>query len=138
VMSSLDCPMISVVIGEGGSGGALALGVTDRILMLEYSIYSVISPEGCASILWRDPAKVGEAAAQLKLTAPDLVELGICDEIVPECAGGAHRNAAQTAAKLRGALKKHLKELIELSVPELVEQRYQKFRKMGAFVETPS
>jgi acetyl-CoA carboxylase carboxyl transferase subunit alpha len=138
VMSSLDCPMISVVIGEGGSGGALALGVTDRILMFEYSIYSVISPEGCASILWRDPAKVGEAALQLKLTAPDLVELGICDEIIPEAPGGAHRNAAVTAAKLRAALKKHLKELIELPVPELIERRYQKFRKMGAFVETPS
>jgi len=138
VMASLDCPMISVVIGEGGSGGALALGVTDRILMFEYSIYSVISPEGCASILWRDPAKVGEAALQLKLTAPDLVELGICDEIIPEAAGGAHRNAAQTAAKLRAALKAHLKELVELPVPELIERRYQKFRKMGAFVETPS
>src|SRR6478735_3891277 len=137
VMSSLECPMISVVLGEGGSGGALALGVTDRILMFEYSIYSVISPEGCASILWRDPAKVGEAAAQLKLTAPDLVELGICDEIVPEAAGGAHRNSALTAAKLRAALKTHLKELIELPVPELIERRYQKFRKMGAFIESP-
>ena len=135
VMSSLECPMISVVRGEGGSGGALALGVTDRILMLEYSIYSVISPEGCASILWRDPAKIGEAAAQLKLTAPDLVGLGICDEIIPEAPGGAHRNAAVTAAKLRTALKTHLKELCELSTSELIEQRYQKFRKMGSFVE---
>jgi acetyl-CoA carboxylase carboxyl transferase subunit alpha len=135
VMASLECPMISVVIGEGGSGGALALGVTDRILMLEYSIYSVISPEGCASILWRDPAKISEAATQLKLTAPDLVELGVCDEIVPEAPGGAHRNAAQTAAKLRVALKTHLKELVELPADELVERRYQKFRKMGAFVE---
>jgi len=135
VMSSLECPMISVVLGEGGSGGALALGVTDRILMLEYSIYSVISPEGCASILWRDPAKIGEAAAQLKLTAPDLVGLGICDEIIPEAPGGAHRNAAVTAAKLRTALKTHLKELCELSTSELIEQRYQKFRKMGSFVE---
>jgi acetyl-CoA carboxylase carboxyl transferase subunit alpha len=137
VMASLECPMISVVIGEGGSGGALALGVTDRILMLEYSIYSVISPEGCASILWRDPAKIGEAAAQLKLTAPDLVNLGICDEVIPEAAGGAHRNAAVTAAKLRAALKNHLRELTELPPAELVERRYQKFRKMGAFVEQP-
>src|SRR4029450_2056857 len=103
---SLAVPIVSVVIGEGGSGGALALGVADRILMLEYSIYSVISPEGCASILWRDPAKISEAATQLKLTAPDLVQLGICDEIIPEAAGGAHRNGAQTAAKLRIALKK--------------------------------
>src|SRR6476646_8899011 len=119
VMASLAVPVIAVVIGAGGSGGALALGLTDRILMLEYSIYSVISPEGCASILWRDPAKIGEAATQLKLTAPDLVELGICDEIVPEAAGGAHRNSAQTAARLRAALKTHLKELIDLPVPEL-------------------
>jgi acetyl-CoA carboxylase carboxyl transferase subunit alpha len=136
VMASLDCPMISVVIGEGGSGGALALGVTDRILMLEYSIYSVISPEGCASILWRDPTKIGEAATQLKLTAPDLVSLGICDEIIPEAAGGAHRNAALTAAKLRASIKKHLRELTEMSTTELLDQRYQKFRTMGAFVET--
>jgi acetyl-CoA carboxylase carboxyl transferase subunit alpha len=138
VMASLECPMISVVIGEGGSGGALALGVTDRILMLEYSIYSVISPEGCASILWRDPAKISEAATQLPLTAPDLVELGVCDEIIPESAGGAHRNGPMTAAKLRVALKKHLRELVELPPAELIERRYQKFRKMGAFVETPT
>jgi acetyl-CoA carboxylase carboxyl transferase subunit alpha len=138
VMASLQCPLISVVIGEGGSGGALALGVTDRILMLEYSIYSVISPEGCASILWRDPAKVGEAASQLRLTAPDLVQLGVCDEIVDEARGGAHRNAAVTAGKLRVALKRHLKDLTALPVDELVERRYQKFRKLGAFVETPS
>ncbi len=136
VMASLDCPMISVVIGEGGSGGALALGVTDRILMLEYSIYSVISPEGCASILWRDPTKIGEAAAQLKLTAPDLMSLGICDEIIPEAAGGAHRNAALTASKLRAAIKKHLRELTDMSTAELLDKRYQKFRTMGAFVET--
>jgi acetyl-CoA carboxylase carboxyl transferase subunit alpha len=138
VMASLECPMLSIVIGEGGSGGALALGVTDRILMLEYSIYSVISPEGCASILWRDPAKIGEAATQLKLTAPDLVNLGICDEIIVEAPGGAHRSPAQTAAKMRMAIKKHLKELVELPPAELVERRYQKFRKMGAFVESPS
>jgi acetyl-CoA carboxylase carboxyl transferase subunit alpha len=138
VMASLECPMISIVIGEGGSGGALALGVTDRILMLEYSIYSVISPEGCASILWRDPAKIGEAATQLKLTAPDLTHLGICDEIIPEAPGGAHRNAAVTAAKLRRALKQHLRELVDLPTNELVERRYQKFRKMGAFVEQPA
>jgi acetyl-CoA carboxylase carboxyl transferase subunit alpha len=137
VMASLECPMISVVIGEGGSGGALALGVTDRILMLEYSIYSVISPEGCASILWRDPAKIAEAATQLKLTAPDLVQLGICDQIIPEASGGAHRNPAVTAAKLRSALKQQLRELVDLPTAELVEKRYQKFRKMGAFIEQP-
>ena len=136
VMASLDCPMISVVIGEGGSGGALALGVTDRILMLEYSIYSVISPEGCASILWRDPAKIAEAATQLKLTAPDLLHLGVCDEIIPESAGGAHRNAPVTAARLRTAIKKHLRELTARSTTEMLERRYQKFRTMGAFVES--
>jgi acetyl-CoA carboxylase carboxyl transferase subunit alpha len=138
VMASLECPMISIVIGEGGSGGALALGVTDRILMLEYSIYSVISPEGCASILWRDPAKIGEAAAQLKLTAQDLLALGICDEIIPEAAGGAHRNPPVTAARLRAALKNHLRELCELPPAELIERRYQKFRKMGSFIEQPA
>jgi acetyl-CoA carboxylase carboxyl transferase subunit alpha len=138
VMASLECPMLSIVIGEGGSGGALALGVTDKILMLEYSIYSVISPEGCASILWRDPAKIAEAATQLKLTAPDLVNLGICDEIIGEAPGGAHRSPAHTAAKMRMAIKKHLKELVELPPAELVERRYQKFRKMGAFIEQPS
>jgi len=138
VMASLECPMISIVIGEGGSGGALALGVTDRILMLEYSIYSVISPEGCASILWRDPAKISEAAAQLRLTAPDLVQLGVCDEIIAEAPGGAHRDAAVTAAKMRSAIKRHLKELVDLSSSELVERRYQKFRRMGAFVEAPA
>ena len=135
VMASLECPIISVVIGEGGSGGALALGVADRILMLEYSIYSVISPEGCASILWRDPAKVPEAAAQLRLTAPDLVGLGVCDEVIPEAPGGAHRDAALTAAKVRVALKRHLKELVAMPKGELVDKRYQKFRAMGAFVE---
>ena len=138
VMASLAVPIISVVIGEGGSGGALALGVADRILMLEYSIYSVISPEGCASILWRDPAKISEAATQLKLTAPDLVQLGVCDEIIREAPGGAHRNAALTAAKLRASLKRHLQELVEFPPAELIAQRYQKFRKLGAFVEQPA
>ena len=136
VMASLDVPIISIVIGEGGSGGALALGVADRILMLEYSIYSVISPEGCASILWRDPSKVPEAAAQLKLTAQDLVELKICDEIIPEAPGGAHRDVAVTASQIRIALKRHLRELSALSASELVERRYQKFRAMGAFIDT--
>ena len=138
VMSTLECPIVAVVIGEGGSGGALAIGVADRILMLEYSIYSVITPEGCASILWRDPAKVPEAATQLKLTAPDLVQLGICDEIIPEAPGGAHRDTAVTAAKIRVALKRHLRELCALPPQELVERRYQKFRAMGKFHEAPS
>jgi acetyl-CoA carboxylase carboxyl transferase subunit alpha len=138
VMASLTTPVISIVIGEGGSGGALALGVADRILMLEHSIYSVISPEGCASILWRDPAKVPDAAAQLKLTAEDLVTFGICDEIVPEAPGGAHRDPAKSASYLRSALKRHLKELEGMDPDTLVEQRYRKFRAMGSFVETPA
>ncbi len=135
VMASLECPVISIVIGEGGSGGALALGVADRVLMLEYATYSVISPEGCASILWRDATKIPEAAAQLKITAPDIVALGVCDEIIPEAAGGAHRDAAITAAKIRIAIKRHLKELTAMSPRALQDARYQKFRKIGAFVE---
>jgi acetyl-CoA carboxylase carboxyl transferase subunit alpha len=137
VMASLKTPVIATVIGEGGSGGALAIGVADRILMLEYSIYSVISPEGCASILWRDPAKVPAAAEQLKLTAPDLHRLGVCDEVVPEAAGGAHRDPAGTARHLKSALKRHLAELSRLSPDEIVANRYEKFRNMGAFIETP-
>src|SRR5262245_27861728 len=135
VMASLRTPIVAVVVGEGGSGGALAIGVADRILMLEYSVYSVISPEGCASILWRDPSKVAEAAEQLKLTAPDLKRLGVIDEIVPEADGGAHRDPALSASHLRSALKRSLKELLQLSSAELVERRYQKFRAMGAHRE---
>ncbi|MCG8424244.1 MAG: acetyl-CoA carboxylase carboxyltransferase subunit alpha [Proteobacteria bacterium] len=138
VMASLEVPVISLVIGEGGSGGALALGVADRILMLEYSIYSVISPEGCASILWRDPAKVPEAAAQLKLTAADLAEFGICDEIIPEAAGGAHRDPAKTASYVRSSLKRHFKELDGARPPDLVAKRYEKFRSMGTFIQVTS
>src|SRR5690606_37908157 len=130
VMASLACPVISVVIGEGGSGGALALGVADRILMLGYSIYSVISPERCASILWRDPSKVPDAATQLKLTAPDLLDLGICDEIIPEAAGGAHRDPAKTASYLRSALRRHLEELEALDGATLLEERYRTVRAM--------
>jgi acetyl-CoA carboxylase carboxyl transferase subunit alpha len=135
VMASLECPLIATVIGEGGSGGALAVGVANRILMLEYAVYSVISPEGCASILWRNQDKAPDAAAGLKLTAPDLVELGICDEIVAEAPGGAHRDAAVTAANLRAALKRHLAELLQLSAAELVEDRYRKFRRIGQIIE---
>ncbi len=137
VMASVRTPIVAVVVGEGGSGGALAIGVADRVLILEYSIYSVISPEGCASILWRDSTKVGEAAEQLKLTAPDLKRLGVIDEIVPEADGGAHRDPAVTASHIRSAIKRCLKELCALSSADLVEQRYQKFRAMGAFTEAP-
>lgn len=138
VTARLKTPIISTVIGEGGSGGALAIGVADRILMLEYSVYSVISPEGCASILWRDPSKVAEAAAQLKLTAKDLTKLGICDEVIKEPVGGAHRAPKEAAAALRESLKKQLGALNQLTPTELIDQRYAKFRKIGAFREANS
>lgn len=135
VMASVRTPIVAVVIGEGGSGGALAIGVADVVLMLEYSVYSVISPEGCASILWRDPSKVADAAEQLKLTATNLLELGVIDDIVPEAEGGAHRDPAGTAGNLRTAIKRHLAPLEKLAPDELIERRYQKFRAMGAFDE---
>lgn len=131
LMSGLRVPSISVVIGEGGSGGALAIGVTDRILMLEHAVYSVISPRGCASILWKDAEAERIAAEQLKMTSHDLVGLGICDEIVPETLGGAHRGLPATAAALHETLRRHLGELAALSVHERLEQRYAKFRRMG-------
>ncbi len=131
VMSRLSVPIISIVIGEGGSGGALALGVTDRILMLEHSVYSVISPEGCAAILWDNPAKVPDAAAALKMTAQDLVGLGIVDEVIPEPVGGAHRGPRAVADRVAKVLTNHLYQLTELSTDQLVSQREQKYRKMG-------
>jgi acetyl-CoA carboxylase carboxyl transferase subunit alpha len=135
VMSALRTPVIATVIGEGGSGGALALGVADRILMLEYAIYSVISPEGCASILWKDQSQVATAAAELRLTAPDLVRLGICDEIVKEGPGGAHRDLPATGDHLKAALSRHLTELGALEPGELLARRYEKFRAMGVIEE---
>jgi acetyl-CoA carboxylase carboxyl transferase subunit alpha len=135
VMARLPVPIVCAVIGEGGSGGALALGLADRILMLEYATYSVISPEGCASILWRDDDKKAEAAAAMKMTAPDLLRLGIIDEVVPEAPGAAHRNFDLTASNLGAALRRHLGELVGLPADRLRGLRYQKFRQMGAFVE---
>jgi acetyl-CoA carboxylase carboxyl transferase subunit alpha len=135
VMARLPVPIVCAVIGEGGSGGALALGVADRILMLEYATYSVISPEGCASILWRDDDKKAEAAAAMKMTAPDLERLGIVDEVIPEAPGGAHRDFDLTAANLGRALQRHLGELGALPPDKLCGLRYDKFRQMGAFVE---
>ena len=136
VMAGLPVPIVCAVIGEGGSGGALALGVGDRILMLEYSTYSVISPEGCASILWRDDAKKPEAAEAMKMTAVDLLRLGIIDEIVAEPPGGAHRDHDAAARLLGDGLRKHLAELMLLPRETLRAQRYDKFRRMGAFVES--
>jgi acetyl-CoA carboxylase carboxyl transferase subunit alpha len=136
VMAGLPVPIISIVIGEGGSGGALALGVSNRILMLEYSVYSVISPEGCASILWRDDSKKPEAAEAMKMTATDLVRLGVVDDVIPEATGGAHRDHDASARNLGDALRRHLAELIVMSGEELRADRYRKFRHMGAFVES--
>jgi acetyl-CoA carboxylase carboxyl transferase subunit alpha len=136
VMARLPVPIVCAVIGEGGSGGALALGVADRILMLEYATYSVISPEGCASILWRDDDKKAEAAAAMKMTAPDLERLGIVDEVIPEAPGGAHRDFDVTAQNLGAAVRRHLRELSGLTPTQLRDQRYEKFRQMGAFVES--
>ena len=136
VMASLPVPIISVVIGEGGSGGALAIGVADRVMMLENAVYSVISPEGCASILFRSDARKADAAAAMKITAPEVLRLGVIDEIIPEAPGGAHRDFDLTAQNLAEAIRKHLAELSKLSPRELKDQRYNKYRRMGAFVES--
>ncbi len=132
-MARLGTPIIVVVIGEGGSGGALALGVGNRVLMLENSIYSVISPESCAAIIYRDAAQGERAAEALKLTAPDLLQLGLIDEIVPEPGEGAHSDWDQAAAAVKAAVLRNLAELAGLEPRELVEQRYRKFRQMGNF-----
>ena len=128
-------PIIVVVTGEGGSGGALAIAVGDRVLMLEFSVYAVISPEGCAAILWSDGTKGAQAAEALKLTAKDIKDLEVIDEIVKEPLGGAHRDHKAMAETLHEALSRNLKELKQIPAAELVEQRYQKFRKMSRFVE---
>ncbi|RMG39674.1 MAG: acetyl-CoA carboxylase carboxyltransferase subunit alpha [Candidatus Dadabacteria bacterium] len=138
-LSELTVPVISVVIGEGGSGGALALGVSDRILMLENACYSVITPEGCASILWgrgneSAAAQYAETAAEmLRVTAQQLMELGVIDEIIPEPLGGAHSNHRETAENVRSVLVRHLEELSQLTVKELLDRRYQKYRSIGVF-----
>jgi len=132
-MSRLRVPVIAVVTGEGGSGGALALGVGNRVLMFEHAIYSVISPEGCAAILWNDGSKTSTAADILKLTAGDLVSMGIADEAIPEPPGGAQRDPDTAADSLAAALRKHLAELSGMGPEELVEDRFRKFRKMGVY-----
>ena len=134
-MARLRTPLISVVIGEGGSGGALALGVTDRILMLEHSVYSVISPEGCAAILWRSAEHRDKAAAALKLTSADLTRLGVADEIIPEPPGGAHADWEATAANLREALTRNLTDLSRKKPDALLKDRWSKFEAMGAWQE---
>lgn len=132
-MARLKVPIIVIVIGEGGSGGALGIGVGDRVYMLEYSIYSVISPEGCAAILWKNQSAVEESARNLKLTAKDLLSLGVIDEIIPEPAGGAHSNYEEMAERISKYIEKGLEELKDFSPEELVKKRIEKFRKMGVF-----
>ena len=134
-MAALTVPMITVIAGEGGSGGALAIAMGNKVLMLEHSIYAVISPEGCASILWKDASFAGKAAEALKLTANDLLKLNIIDEIVPEPVGGAHRNHKEMADTLKKFIEKNLLELSGLSPEAVFENRYQKFRNMGVFSE---
>ena len=135
-MSGLKVPVISFVIGEGGSGGALGLGVSDKIYMLENSVYSVISPEGCAAILYKDASRAEEAAENLKITAQSLYKLGVIDGIVEEPAGGAHRDHKCIALNLKNIILSSFSELEKISVEELVENRYNKFRKMGSFIVT--
>ena len=132
-MSTLPVPIIVVVAGEGGSGGALALGVGDRVLMLENSIYSVISPEGCAAILWKDQARAEDAAAALKLTARDLKGFGVVDEVLPEPPGGAHMDSSTTAETVASAIRRHLKQIRKVKPEVLISRRYKKFRAMGIF-----
>ncbi len=134
-MSRLPTPIVCVVIGEGGSGGALGIGVGDRVAMLEHSYYSVISPEGCAGILWKSHTHKEKAAKALKLTSRDLLRLGVIDDVIEEPLGGAHRDHNQTAARLKMYLQKSFRELKALPVDQLLSGRYEKFRKMGVFTE---
>src|SRR6478752_4685564 len=137
-MMNLRVPVLAAVIGEGGSGGALGIGVADRVLILENAYYSVISPEACSAILWKDRKHAPEAAEALKLTSHDLIRLGVVDEIVPEPEGGAHRDHDLAAANLGAALRRNLKRALETPIDELLKERYAKFRKLGNFAESKS
>lgn len=132
-MITIAAPIVVVVIGEGGSGGALGIGVGDRVCVMENAYYSVISPEGCAAILWKDSAKASDAASALKLTAQELLNLGLIDDIIPEPQGGAHHDPEKSAQNLKKTIKKHLEELRQIPIEKLLTLRYQKFRKIGAF-----
>jgi acetyl-CoA carboxylase carboxyl transferase subunit alpha len=135
-MIRLRVPFIAAITGEGGSGGALAIAVADRVLMQENSIYSVISPEGCASIMWRDSSKKDVAAAALRITAKDNFEMGFCDEVIPEPPGGAHHDYDAAAASLAEAIDRHLGELEKMYIQDMVDARYKKFRNMAQYFET--
>lgn len=134
-MSQIDTPILCVVIGEGGSGGALGIGVGDRLAMLEHAYYSVISPEGCATILWKSQEHAPKAAEALKMTSRDLLRLGIIDEIIPEPLGGAHRDHREAASSVKSFLIRSLRELAEPPRPELLQRRYDRFRRIGTFIE---
>jgi acetyl-CoA carboxylase carboxyl transferase subunit alpha len=135
-MTLLKVPSIAVIVGEGGSGGALGIGVTDRVLIFENAYYSVISPEGCAAILWKDRANAPKAAEALKLNAGSLKELGVVDEVIPEPLGGAHNDPAQATAALKYALQKHLNDLVGLDTEKLLDLRYERYRALGEYRET--
>ena len=135
VMASLRTPIITAVIGEGGSGGALAMGLADRVVMLENAVYSVITPEGCAAILWKDASQRERAAEALKLTAQDLLQLGVIDEIIPEPPGGAHADAEATARRLGPSLRRHLQELRRFKIDKLLKRREEKYLSMGTLSE---
>jgi acetyl-CoA carboxylase carboxyl transferase subunit alpha len=134
-MSQLRTPIVCVVIGEGGSGGALGIGIGDHVAVLQFAYYSVISPEGCAGILWKHVQHADKAARALRFTSKHLLELGVVDEIIPEPLGGAHREHRHMAIALKGSLLKAVKELSAIPVDELLERRYQKFRRLGVFEE---
>ena len=134
-MAKLDVPIVAIISGEGCSGGALGLAVADRVMMLEHAYYTVISPEGCASILWRDAARFADAAEALKITSKDLLELGIIDEEIPEPLGGAHNDYNETANNMKNSIIKAISQLVEKSPQELKNDRYNKFRAMGRFIE---
>ena len=134
-MSQIRTPIVGVVIGEGGSGGALGIGIGDRLAMLEFTYYSVISPEGCASILWKGSEHAPKAAAALKMTSRDLLRFGIIDEVIAEPPGGAHRDHREAAASLKTFLIHSIRQLTEIPTDQLVAQRYDKYRKIGVFQE---
>ncbi len=135
-MFGFEVPIIATIIGEGGSGGALGIGVADRLLMFEHSVYTVASPEACASILWRDASKASEAATALKITGKDLLDLGVIDEVLSEPAGGNNWAPLEAGNTLKASIEKHLNQLLELSKEELLEKRYEKFRVLGKFIES--